>query len=165
MFYKLFKIFHIIAICVFVGSIPSHIILGVLAQDMPLGEGFVAIYKAKAVLTYGLTAAGLALSVISGVLIFLQRRGTIKTPWLRLKLLLVAGIVFNAVNNLIPLAKKMSVLATDAMTTGALPPEFIAAKSAEAVAGPINLALILCVIFLSVAKPSLWLKMRGKANG
>ncbi|MBE7638019.1 DUF2269 family protein [Sneathiella sp. P13V-1] len=165
MIFKILKVFHIVAICVFVGSIPSHIILGEIAQVMPLGESFVAIYKTKAVLTYGLTAAGLAMSVISGGLIVLRHRAMLKTPWLRLKLVLVAGIVINAVKNLIPIAKDMSVLAAQAAEAGSLPPEFLGLKAQEAIFGPINLALIICVIILSVAKPSLWKKVRRAQHG
>ena len=131
---KLLKVFHFVALCVFIGSIPTHIILGVIAQSSTGAESFAAIHHAKYVLTFGLTGAGIALALMSGVLLVLTRKAMLRKRWMRTKLAAVAS--------------------------GALSPDFHAVESQEGVAGAVNLILILIVIFLAVVKPSLGSKTR-----
>jgi uncharacterized membrane protein len=157
---KLLKVFHFVALCVFIGSIPTHIILGVIAQSSTGAESFAAIHHAKYVLTFGLTGTGIALSLVSGALLVLTRKAVLRKRWMRTKLLLVVAIVFNGVIVLSPLAEQMKVMAMAAVDSGALSPDFHAVESQEAVAGAVNLTLILIVIILAVVKPSLGSKSR-----
>ncbi len=152
---KVLKVFHIVALCVFVGSIPAHIVLGGLAQSSQGAESFAALHQAKYALTVGLTGAGIAVTVVSGILLMLSRRALLRTRWLRLKLFLMAIIVFNGAAILTPLAEQMKDMALLAIDTGVLSSNFHNLENRESFAGAINLLLILTVLVLSVVKPPL----------
>jgi len=152
---KTLKVFHVLALCIFVGSIPAHIILGGIAQSAQDAETFAVLHQAKYVLTYGLTTVGIALTLISGILLGLSQKHTFRTRWLRTKLFLVLAIVINGAIILTPTAERMKNMAMDAMNSGALSPEFHAAENQEAIAGAINIVLILVIFILAIVKPSL----------
>lgn len=151
---KLMRGLHLIALCLFVGSIPSHIILGQLAQFAEDGDAFAVYHKAKFVLTSGLTVSGIALTLLTGLLFASSKRHLFKARWFRAKLALVFLIVINGAVILTPLAEQMKDLAVIAAQTGVLSSDFHIAESREAIAGAINIALILIVFYLVIFKPT-----------
>ena len=48
---KIIRVLHILAVCVFVGSIPGHIVLGELAKSAQGNEAFAVYQQAKYALT------------------------------------------------------------------------------------------------------------------
>ncbi|MBT6096119.1 MAG: DUF2269 family protein [Rhodospirillaceae bacterium] len=162
---KLTRTIHILAVCIFVGSIPAHIVLGQLANSHLIGGGtmetFAAYQQAKYGLTIGLTTAGIILTLLSGVALVIRRKPLLRQNWLRAKLCVVAAIAINGAAVLTPLAEQMRDLAVAAVETGALDAAFHAAENTEAIAGAINLALIVVAIALAVFKPQL--RIRAEA--
>lgn len=156
---KILRGLHLLAICVFVGSIPAHIVLGSMAASSLTpnsgNEAFALYFEAKYALTVGLTMSGIGLTVLSGVMLGTSKRSMFKDRWLRLKLLLVAAIVINGTFVLTPLAEQMRDLAVAAIGTNPLTAEFQALEHTEAIAGAINLALIITVVFVTALKPRL----------
>ncbi len=154
---KLTRTIHILAVCVFVGSIPAHIVLGQLANSHLIGGGtmeiFAAYQQAKYALTIGLTTAGIVLTFLSGAALVMGRKPLLRQNWLRAKLAVVALIAINGAVVLTPLAEQMRDLAVTAIKSAALDAAFHAAENTEAVAGAINLALIVIALVLAVFKP------------
>ncbi|CAA6604317.1 conserved membrane hypothetical protein [Rhodospirillaceae bacterium LM-1] len=146
------KFVHIVAVCIFVGSIPCHIILGIQAERAAnLGEAALLL-QTKFLLTTALTGSGLVASLISGLLLALKGRVFLKARWLAAKIALAALISLNGVLLLTPLAGEMAELAATAQDVG---PRLAELRGKEGLAGAINLASILALLFLVVVKPSL----------
>ncbi len=148
----LLKLVHLLAVSAFVGSIFGHILLGVAFGGGDI-VSYLVILRAKAALTDGLILGGLSICALSGVGLVLSgglRR--MVRPWLLVKLAAVALIAANAVFVLRPLGLDRIALAAG-MTGGAPAPEaFVAAGSREDLFGAANLALVLIVIALGVAR-------------
>lgn len=151
---KTTRMIHLLALCLFVGSIPAHIFVGRLAGPAQGTEAFAVYLTAKQSLTTGLTFTGLVLTLITGALLAASSKGVFRQRWLRLKLILTPLIVINGALILSPLGERMKDMAV-AAAAGPLPAEFHAAVTREAVAGAINLLLILAIVALSVFRPKL----------
>ncbi|MCB2101990.1 MAG: hypothetical protein KDE22_14025 [Rhodobacterales bacterium] len=167
---RLLKGLQLIALCVFVGSIPAHIVIGALAEGAADAEAFALHHQVKHVLTQGLTGAGLAATGISGVLLLLARRDLLRRRWMQVKLAAMALIAANGGLVLMPLAGRMADLAARAAADGALDPAFAGLAHQESLAGAANLGLILLALGLAVAKPRLGQgrarpPLNGAANG
>lgn len=150
---KLVKTVHLIAMAVFVGSIPGHIVLGALGDPAEDLAAFAAYHAAKHALTLALTVSGLALVIVSGLVLAGLQRGLLKRRWLQVKIVLVALITLNAAVFLVPLSGAMAALARDAVTQGTLAPAFAGLAAREAVSGAANLVMIVAVIALAVFRP------------
>jgi hypothetical protein len=162
---KLLRGFHIVALCIFVGSIPSHIILGILAQSAQDAEAFAVFHQAKYALTTGLTASGIGLTLFTGAILGLSRKSIFKMRWLQAKLILVSLIVINGAVVLAPLAEQMRDLAIAAVNTGALSSEFHVAETKESIAGAINLLLVFAIFYLAIFKPKFGTQSLEIKNG
>lgn len=150
---KVTKIVHLIAMAVFVGSIPGHIVLGALGDPTANPAAFADYHAAKHALTQVLTVSGLTLTVLSGTMLAIMRRELLKQRWLRIKIALVVLITLNAALFLVPLSGALAELAQTAVTQGTLPPEFDGLAAREGITGAVNLAMIVAVIALAVARP------------
>ena len=144
------RIVHLIAVCVFVGSIPAHIVLGAAIDPAADPAAFAAFHQAKLLLTVSLTGAGIAAAVASGVLLALARRQLFRRGWLWAKIGLVTVVALNGGVVLTPLAAEMAALAAG---PGPLAAEFADLAAREAVAGSVNQVLLLAVVALAVIKP------------
>lgn len=146
---------HITALCVFLGSIPAHISIGILADHAHGYDAFAVHHQIKLALTKGQTLAGLAIVVVSGLLLWSKQRRILSARWFRVKLALVALIAANGGAILTPLAAEMAVMAQSAAETGILSADFAALKLRESLAGAVNLLAILVAVYLGVARPRL----------
>jgi hypothetical protein len=152
---KLLLIVHILAVCVFVGSVPPHIMLGILADRATDIETFAFYIEAKYFLTVFLTGSAIVVALLSGILAGISREGRFRDRWLRLKVLLVGAIAINGAAVLTPLAKTMRDTVAAAVPDGLRPEAFESLAATESIAGAINIALIVIVVALAVLKPAL----------
>lgn len=162
---KLLRGLHLIALCLFVGSIPSHIILGQLAQFAEDGDAFAVYHQAKYILTSGLTVSGIALTLLTGLLLASSKRQLFRARWFRAKLAVILLIVINGAVILTPLAEQMKDLAAIAAQTGILSNDFHLAETRETIAGATNIGLILTVFYLVIFKPTLKTNTLETNNG
>jgi len=152
---KILKIAHFFGLAVFLGSIPGHIVLGRLVDPAADLQGFALLMYAKYMNVLALTLPGLALMLLTGVALMLRRGMTPnKLGWMAAKLTLVALIALNGALVLTPLARDIATSAQAAVATGSLPAGFADLARKEGLFGAANLAMILVVIGLAVAKPS-----------
>ncbi len=151
---RLLKLLHILGLVLFLGSIPSHIILGQIAPggDIP-AMGIVFSRKVMLIITLAATVPGLTLLTITGLL---RRRG-VPTPrpnWLRLHLAL--GLTALAVGTLVitphifELMAQAEALAADSFD----PAAWKRAKLIEDVAGTLNVGLALLAMGLACFRPT-----------
>jgi uncharacterized membrane protein len=153
---KFLKVGHFLGLAVFVGSIFGHILLGHLGDPSTDPAGFAALMQAKYMNVLVLTTSGLALLVLTGIPLMLRRGLTPKKArWMGTKLALVTLIALNGAFILTPLSRDMATAAQETVKAGALPPVYSQLKRREDLFGAGNLAMILGVIGLAVAKPFL----------
>lgn len=148
----LLKLVHLLAVSAFVGSIFGHILLGAAFGGDDI-KSYLVILRAKAALTDGLILGGIAVCALSGLGLLLAgglRR--MLRPWLLAKLAAVALIAANALLVLRPLGLDRIALAAGMTGGGPAPDAFVAAGAKENLFGAANLALVLIVIALSVAR-------------
>jgi len=150
---NLIKTIHLIAVCVFVGSIPGHIVLGALGDPAENLVAFADYHAAKHALTLGLTVSGLMLAILSGIGLAALHRDHLTRRWLQFKIVLVGLITLNAALVLVPVSGAMAALARDAVAHGTLAPAFNDLAAREAMAGAANLAMIVAVFVLAVFRP------------
>lgn len=155
------KGFHLVALAIFLGSIPGHILLGAMGDPARDLEGFAVLMQAKQMNVQWLTVPGLVITLLSG-LTLMVRRGIkpSRNRWLTAKLALVVLVALNGALILGPLSREMATMAQHAVQAGALPSAFATLEGREAIFGAVNLAMILTIIGLVVAKPAL-----RRANG
>ncbi len=153
---KVLKVFHLLGLAAFVGSIFGHILLGGLGDPTADLIGFAALAEARYMNVLLLTLPGLALLLFTGIALAWRYGLTPKSRrWLGAKLLLVGLIALNGVLVLTPLGRDMAALAQDAVATGSLPAAYFELQQIESLFGAANLAMILVVVALATAKPRL----------
>ncbi|MCW9034338.1 MAG: DUF2269 family protein [Rhodospirillales bacterium] len=152
--FKFLKGVHILALCIFVGSVPAHIVLGAVADPTGDYQSFAIFHQAKYLLTYTLTTAGVIAVILSGLLLAISNKGMLKQRWLQIKLALVALIALNGGLILTPLAEKMTALAVKAAQSGTLETTFADLAGRESIAGAANILLIITVVFIAIYKPA-----------
>ncbi|WP_404380906.1 hypothetical protein [Caenispirillum salinarum] len=136
---------HMIGLAAFVGTVLSHVLVSAVA-DPNEPSGYHALMVLKDTGTRFVLIPGLVLMGLSGV--FMAWRLPRPCPvWLKVKLVLVAAAAANGLLVLMPAGAHIA----DAASAGAFAPDALAR---EAVAGPVNVALILAILVLSIARPS-----------
>ncbi|MEA3292770.1 MAG: DUF2269 family protein [Pseudomonadota bacterium] len=153
---KFLKAGHLIGLAAFVGSIFGHILLGNLGDREAGLAGFAVLMQAKYMNVLLLTTSGLVLLLLTGIPLMLRRgMSPAKVRWMGVKLALVALIALNGILVLTPLGQEMAAMARNAVSAGGLPAAFFELQSKEDTFGAANLAMILAVISLAVARPAL----------
>lgn len=151
---KFVKFVHLLAVAIFIGSIPTHIVLGELAAHRVEISDIVALHDAKVDITHWLTTSGIIVALLSGASLLNQRRQLLKQNWMKVKMALVAIIVLNGIMALTPFAETLLSLAQTAQTNASvLGDEYAKTQQYEAIAGAINIAMILAVTALAVFRP------------
>lgn len=150
------KALHLLGMAMFLGSILGHITAGFLpGVHEDAATALVARQTIDVATTY-LTLPGLALLVLTGMV--LAAKGSLSIPrtrWLVLHALFALLILLNAVFVLYPLGQELLGAASQ-VVTGALPLERLAPlESKEAAFGAINLLLSLAALFVAVFRPRL----------
>lgn len=152
--HRTLKVAHLIALAVFVGSIPGHIVLGALGDPVADPAGFALLMHAKHVSVVALTIPALAFTVLTGAALAWRRRiSPASHRWLAAKLALVALIGANGALVLRPLSAEIARVAAEAAAGGAVPAAVATLAARESAFGAANLAMVLAVLVLSVAKP------------
>jgi hypothetical protein len=146
------KLLHLLALVLFLGSIPGHVLLGRLATGATAPGEAALLLGAKHLSALALTLPGLALTVASGALLLAIRRELLGRAWMRMKLGLVALVAANGVLLLTPTGESLARLA-EAAAGGALPAEAGALAAREGMLGAANLAMVLAILALAVARP------------
>jgi hypothetical protein len=151
---RLLKLLHILGLVLFLGSIPTHIILGQITPGGAIPDmGIVFSRKIMLIITLVATVPGLVLLTVTGWL----RRRAVSAPrpsWLRLHLAI--GLIILAVGTLVitpqvlELMAQAEVLATDSFD----PAAWKRAKLIEDVAGTLNVVLALLAMGLACFRPT-----------
>lgn len=151
---KTLKVVHLIALTLFFGSIPSHILLYVLAERATDLQSFATLMHAKYVCVTALTLPALLVTLVSGAPLMVRQQLTPnKARWMAAKLVLVALITLNGVFVLLPVARDLSLSAQTAARAENRPPELAQLERREALYGDANIAMILATIAISVFRP------------
>lgn len=157
---RFLKLLHLVGVAAFLGSIFGHILLGLA---LPWSHDPAAVQFARDGVrdaTMAVTLPGLALTVLTGLLLARARPvgqggGLRGSPWLMLHASLGALIVANALLVVVPagaeLAAAVSSLGTDRFDAVA----HLNAKIREDVAGAVNVLLTLVTMAVAIAKPRL----------
>ena len=136
----------------YVGGILSHIVIGVIFTDAEPSTIYdVYVYKEKS--AYILILSGLALKIISDLILFFSLKQ--KPNWLKLKLLMVAFLTVNAFVFLVPMMPELVQLAKESIPTGKISQEFLDKEHTEQLVGQSNVIPLLLELILGSFKPKL----------
>jgi uncharacterized membrane protein len=148
--HRLLRVVHFVALAVFLGSVPGHILLGQLATADPAAAP--ALLRAKLAMIETFTLPGLAVLALSGAgLAIAARAPWHRRRWLVAKLALVLAVGANGALVLLPIARRQAELSRAA--PGAPTEEFRRLEMRESVAGAANLVTIAGIIALAVYRP------------
>lgn len=153
---KTLKVAHLVALALFVGSVPAHILLFALAERSQDAQGFALLMNAKYMCVQVLTLPALFLTLATGVALMVRQDLTpVRARSMAAKLALVALIALNGLFVLRPTARDLSALADNAIGTGSRTNEIAELERREGLYGNLNLAMILAVFVISVFRPQL----------
>lgn len=151
---RLLKLLHILGLALFLGSIPTHIVLGQITPGGAIpAMGIVFSRKIMLIITLAATVPGLVLLTVTGWL----RRRALPTPrpsWLRLHLAI--GLTALAVGTLVITPQILELMAqAEALATDSFDPTvWKQAKLIEDVAGTLNVGLALLAMGLACFRPT-----------
>ena len=148
------KILHLLGFVMFLGGILGTIITTIVVgsdTDPVLIDHQRQIVSA---IVQGLTVPGMWIVILSGLyMAFLRKYNLLKIRWLTLKSILGTLIFINGSFILVPLADKVTALASQSASQGALAMNYLSLKGNEDMFGAVNLILILIVTVIAVFKP------------
>ncbi|RED46124.1 DUF2269 family protein [Aestuariispira insulae] len=154
---KTIKLFHILGLVLFFGTVPVHILLGQIALSyFENGDtSLAATYRMILVqVIQMLTLPGLALLWLSGLFSVFRSKGRIlRQKWILMKLALVFLVSVNGVVILTSLAKELAFHYGMAAATGEIAEEITALTTQEDLFGTLNLLMILAICALACYKP------------
>lgn len=137
----------------YVGGILSHIVIGnVLGHSDP--QTALNIYTYKELSAYILILPGLALKVISDILLY--RSFEEKPNWLKLKFVMITFLTINAFVFLVPMMPELVELAKLSVENGKVSQEFLDTAEIEAIVGASNSLPLLFELLLGSFKPKLF---------
>jgi hypothetical protein len=154
--YKAFKILHIIGLALFLGSIFAHIAAGRVpgAETEPAAMLFAR--QAIDLATRYVTLPGLALAILSGIVMLLRGpAGGLKRRWLLAHLALAAVIASVTFIVMIPAGREILATALAISAGGKSVDAFSAVALPEHIWGGVNILLILIAVAIGAAKPRL----------
>lgn len=141
----LFRTLHMIGLAAFVGTVLTHVLISAVADPADPAR-FHALMVLKDTGTRFVLIPGIALMGLSG-LVMARRLARPWPVWLKVKLGVVSLAAANGVLILLPAGARIAAAAADGIVAHQ-------ALAREAVAGPVNVALILVILLLSVARPT-----------
>lgn len=149
--HPILKTLHMLGLAAFVGTVLLHLLI-IAVADPADPAAYAALMEIKDTATKALIVPGMAILGLSGMAS--ARRLPRPWPlWLKLKLALVAVTAANGLGILLPAGAAIA----GAAAAGPVPPDLLAR---EAIAGAVNVVLILVILGLSVARPR---SRRGEA--
>ena len=159
---RLAKTCHLIGLTLFLGSILGHIVAGA-AGGAPGTASFLYAREHIALATQFLTLPGLALAVVSGVVLAaISRLSPLRQRWLAAKIGLTLAILVNSALFVAPAGVRAlaGAVALSKGDSGAMA-DILAALRVEQIAGAVNIFLILAIVLLGVFKPRLQWRRQG----
>ncbi|MCP4294787.1 MAG: enoyl-CoA hydratase [Proteobacteria bacterium] len=136
----------------YVGGILSHIVIGnVLGHPDALTAYHVYVYKEKS--AYILILSGLALKVISDLILYFQFE--IKPNWLKVKLLMMVFLSINAFVFLVPMMPELVAMAKESIPNGKVSQEFLDRTHTEQLIGMSNVIPLLLEVLMGSFQPKL----------
>ena len=158
---KSLKIFHVLGLVMFLGSIVAMIVVN---QGHPAGVGpeqYLFARKAIYFTTSVVTMPGLYLLIVSGVgMVIAKRMWPLPTPWLLLKAVFAGLILVNAQFLVVPIGKVLAGAAGGVVLDEFTRSDLAAIENREHYFGSVNVVLTLLAIGLAVFRPQL--SARGK---
>lgn len=137
----------------YVGGILSHIVIGIVLGH-PDAETAYHVYVYKEQSAYILILSGLALKVVSDLILFSQFE--IKPNWLKVKMVMMAFLSINAFVFLVPMMPELVALAKSSLPEGKVSPEFLDRTHTEQLVGMSNVIPLAIELILGSFKPKLW---------
>lgn len=151
---KLIRAFHVLGVVLFFGSILGHAIGGLAPALHSSPETELLARQMITVATRYLTIPGLALLMITGIAMVLQRKGALlKARWFYLHAGLALIILINAFVILIPIGGSLLAIAEGLVSGTGTNDGRAVLQGREAMFGAANVVLSLVVLFLGVLKP------------
>ena len=136
----------------YVGGILSHIVIGaVMASDDAVTMSH--IYHYKEMSAYILILPGLALKIISDLILY--SRYQVKPNWLKVKILMTAFLAINAFVFLVPMMPELLALAKASIPDGVVSQAFKDKEHTEALVGMSNVIPLLTEIIMGAFHPAL----------
>jgi predicted membrane protein len=139
----------------YVGGILSHIVIGIIFKDADV-EAIHNVYVYKEQSAYILILPGLALKVISDILLYISFK--MKPNWLKIKFIAVAFLTINAFVFLVPMMPELVALAKESIPTGSISESFLEKEHKEQFIGQLNILPLIVELVLGSFKPNLSLK-------
>lgn len=153
--YRLLRVAHLLGFATFLGSVLSHVVVGLSAGE-PGTIRFLAARDDIVSTTQALTAPGLALTVVSGVGLTLSGRlSPLRQRWLSVHAGLAIVVTVVAIAVLLPAGQTIAAEAATLVRTSdpAAVARIASRLRVESVIGAINIALTLAIVALGVLKP------------
>lgn len=136
----------------YVGGILSHIVIGVVLGHENASTAY-NVYTYKEISAYVLILPGLALKVISDLVLYFNYK--IKPNWLKVKMLMMAFLTINAFIFLVPMMPELVELAKASLPSGKVSQEFLDRTHTEQLVGMSNVIPLLLEMVLGSFKPKL----------
>lgn len=156
------KFLHLFGLAMFLGSIPGHIILGMVGPggDIP-DQGVMFARNIIEIITLVVTAPGLILLSVTGFCMWwhvrAERRwnGGPSAPWLSVHLILGLAMLANGLGIITPAVMSLADQARTLVETGLLDQAaWESAKLTEDAAGMVNVTLALVSMGIAIGKPA-----------
>ena len=136
----------------YVGGILSHIVIGANLGHSDASTAF-NVYTYKEISAYILILPGLAIKVISDLILYFQYE--VKPNWLKIKLGLMAFLAINAFVFLVPMMPELVEMAKQSLPSGKVSQAFIDRTETEALVGMSNVIPLVLEMLLGSFKPKL----------
>lgn len=136
----------------YVGGILSHIVIGINLGHSDASTAF-NVYTYKEISAYILILPGLAIKVISDLILYFNYE--VKPNWLKIKLGLMAFLTINAFVFLVPMMPELVEMAKQSLPSGKVSQAFIDRTETEALIGMSNVIPLVLEIILGSFKPKL----------
>jgi len=139
----------------YVGGILSHIVIGIIFKDADV-EAIHNVYVYKEQSAYILILPGLALKVISDILLYVSFKK--KPNWLKIKFIAVGFLTINAFVFLAPMMPELVSLAKESIPIGSISESFLEKEHKEQFIGQLNILPLILELVLGSFKPALNIK-------
>jgi hypothetical protein len=149
---KILNFIQEIGTIMYVGGILSHIVIGAIFADSdPATIYNVYVYKEKS--AYILILSGLALKIISDIILYVSL--SVKPNWLKVKLSMMTFLTVNAFVFLVPMMPELVALAKQSIPAGKLSEAFVEKEQIEIMVGQSNVIPLFLELILGSFKPKL----------
>ncbi len=150
---KLLNFIQEIGTILYVGGILSHITIGVVLGHSDASTAY-HVYVYKEMSAYILILPGMALKIISDVILLFQYE--IKPNWIKIKLLMIAFLATNAFVFLVPMMPELVKLAQESLPAGKVSQAFLDKAHSEQLIGMTNIIPLVLEMILGSFKPKLF---------